>query len=167
MPVRFLSDAELARLSGWPDEIAAEDLVTFFTLSPDDLAWLAGFNRDDNRLGAAVQLCALPWPGSPDNGLYLVHRARREAPDHDARTHHSYTLSGTSTAGLRRSPILDLTDRGSVGKTTTTAHLGTVPTKPVLAVDLDPAGDAGAWNRGAEQSGEYETVLLDLPPGDG
>ena len=37
MPVRFLSDAELARLSSWPDEIAAEDLVTFFTLSPDDL----------------------------------------------------------------------------------------------------------------------------------
>ena|ERR1700720_182226 len=63
MPVRFLSDAELARLSSWPDEIAAEDLVTFFTLSPDDLAWLAGFNRDENRLGAAVQLCALPWLG--------------------------------------------------------------------------------------------------------
>ncbi len=63
-------------------------------LSPDDLAWLAGFNRDDNRLG-------------------------------------------------------------------------TVPTKPVLAVDLDPAGDAGAWNRGAEQSGEHETVRLDPPPGDG
>ena len=63
MPVRFLSDADLARLSSWPDEIAAEDLVTFFTLSPDDLAWLAGFNRDDNRLGVAVQLCALPWLG--------------------------------------------------------------------------------------------------------
>jgi uncharacterized protein DUF4158 len=63
MPVRFLSDAELARLSGWPDEIAAEDLVTFFTLSHDDVAWLGGFNRDDNRLGVAVQLCALPWLG--------------------------------------------------------------------------------------------------------
>jgi hypothetical protein len=24
---------------------------------------LAGFNRDDNRLGATVQLCALPWLG--------------------------------------------------------------------------------------------------------
>ena len=60
MPVRFLSDAELARLSSWPDEIAAQDLVTFFTLSPDDLA---GFNRDENRLGAAVQLCALLWLG--------------------------------------------------------------------------------------------------------
>jgi hypothetical protein len=33
MPVRFLSDAELARLSSWPDEIADDDLVTFFTLT--------------------------------------------------------------------------------------------------------------------------------------
>jgi hypothetical protein len=63
MPVRFLSDAELARLSSWPDEIAVEDLVTFFTLAPDDIAWLGGLNRDDNRLGAAVQLCTLPWLG--------------------------------------------------------------------------------------------------------
>ena len=28
MPVRYLSDAELARLSGWPEEIADEDAVT-------------------------------------------------------------------------------------------------------------------------------------------
>jgi hypothetical protein len=44
MPVRYLSDAELARLSGWPEEMAGEDAVTFFTLTGDDLAWLAGFN---------------------------------------------------------------------------------------------------------------------------
>ena len=63
MPVRYLSDAELARLSGWPEEIADEDAVTFFTLTGDDLAWLAGFNRGDNRLGVAVQLCTLSWLG--------------------------------------------------------------------------------------------------------
>jgi hypothetical protein len=28
-----VSDAELARLSGWPEEIVAEDAVTFFTLT--------------------------------------------------------------------------------------------------------------------------------------
>ena len=33
MPVRYLSDPELARLSSWPDEIAVEDVVTYFTLS--------------------------------------------------------------------------------------------------------------------------------------
>jgi uncharacterized protein DUF4158 len=63
MPVRFLSDAELARLSSWPDEIAEHDLVTFFTLSSDDAAWLSGNVRVENRLGAAVQLCTLPWLG--------------------------------------------------------------------------------------------------------
>ena len=37
MPVRYLSEAELARLSSWPAEIADEDAVTFFTLTGDDL----------------------------------------------------------------------------------------------------------------------------------
>jgi hypothetical protein len=56
MPIRYLSDPELARLSSWPDEIAAEDAVTYFTLSTDDLSWRAGSNRQENRLGVAVQL---------------------------------------------------------------------------------------------------------------
>lgn len=34
MPVRFLSDPELARLSGWPDEIADEDAVTYSPCRP-------------------------------------------------------------------------------------------------------------------------------------
>jgi hypothetical protein len=60
MPVRYLSDPELARLSGWPDEIADEDVVTYFTLAADDVSWLARFNRQQNRLGVAVQLSTLP-----------------------------------------------------------------------------------------------------------
>jgi hypothetical protein len=63
MPVRFLSDGELARLSSWPDEIAEHDLITFFTLTSDDAAWLSGNIRVENRLGAAVQLCTLAWLG--------------------------------------------------------------------------------------------------------
>lgn len=63
MPVRFLSDAGFARLGGWLDVIAAEDLVTFFTLTGDDLSSLASKLRVENRLGAAVQLCALSWLG--------------------------------------------------------------------------------------------------------
>jgi Domain of unknown function (DUF4158) len=63
LPVRYLSDPELARLSSWPDEIAIEDAVTYFTLSADDLSWLAGFNRPHNRLGVAVQVSTLPWLG--------------------------------------------------------------------------------------------------------
>ncbi|MDQ6675424.1 MAG: DUF4158 domain-containing protein [Chloroflexota bacterium] len=69
MPVRFLSDAELARLSSWPDEIADDDLVTYFTLTSDDLRWLGANVRVENRLGAAVQLCALPWLGWIPNEL--------------------------------------------------------------------------------------------------
>ena len=63
MPVRFLSDAELARLSSWPDEIAVEDAVTFFTLSADDLAWLAGFNRPRTGSAPPSKLSTLPWLG--------------------------------------------------------------------------------------------------------
>jgi hypothetical protein len=54
MPVRYLSDPELARLSNWPDEIAVEDAVTYFMLPADDLSWLAGFNRQQNRLGVVM-----------------------------------------------------------------------------------------------------------------
>jgi hypothetical protein len=63
MPARYLSDTEFARLGGGPGGIADEDTVTYFTLSADDLAWLAGFNREENRLGVAVQLATLPWLG--------------------------------------------------------------------------------------------------------
>jgi hypothetical protein len=63
MPVRYLPDPELARLSSWPDEIAVQDAVTYFTVSADDLSWLTGFNRQQNRLGVAVQLSTLPWLG--------------------------------------------------------------------------------------------------------
>ena len=68
MPVRFLSDAELARLSGWPDEIADADLITYFTLTSDDSGWLTSNVRVENRLGAALQLCTLPCVGV-DTGL--------------------------------------------------------------------------------------------------
>ena len=44
MPVRYLSDPELARLSSWPVETAVEDAVTYFTFSADDLSW-HGFQR--------------------------------------------------------------------------------------------------------------------------
>jgi len=57
---RYRSGVELACLSTWPGEIGEEDAVVFFTLADDDLGWVRGFNRDENRLGVAVQLCTLP-----------------------------------------------------------------------------------------------------------
>lgn len=89
MPVRYLSGPELARLSSWPDAIADEDGVTYFTLSADDLARLAGFNRQHNRLGVAVQLSTLPWlgwipddlAGCPPTALDRLAPALAIAPD--------------------------------------------------------------------------------------
>jgi Domain of unknown function (DUF4158) len=64
MPTRFLTDAELAQLSGYPAGIAAEDVVTYFSLSPEDRRWIVTRHRGPaNRLGLAVQLCSLPWLG--------------------------------------------------------------------------------------------------------
>ena len=64
MPTRFLSDAELARLSGFPEHIASEDLVTYFRLEPDDHRWIVSEDRGEtNRLGLAQQLCTLGWLG--------------------------------------------------------------------------------------------------------
>jgi hypothetical protein len=37
-------------LSNWPDEIAVDDAVTYFTLSTDYLSWLAGAVRFPSRL---------------------------------------------------------------------------------------------------------------------
>lgn len=55
--------ADQLRRRGRPGEIVDEDAVTYFTPSADDLSWLAGFNRAENRLGVAVQLSTLPWLG--------------------------------------------------------------------------------------------------------
>ncbi|MDQ4130780.1 MAG: DUF4158 domain-containing protein, partial [Actinomycetota bacterium] len=63
MPTRYLSDAELARLAGYPETIADEDLVTFFRLEDEDLRWVRERRGGANRLGLALQLCTLPWLG--------------------------------------------------------------------------------------------------------
>src|SRR5436190_6380809 len=109
MPVRFLSDVELARLRSWPDEIAEHDLVTFFTLTSDDAGWLSGNIRMENRLGAAVQLCALPGTRArrPDE-RGPGPRRRRRRPDRvtTARRTDSRRSRG-ARAGGRRPPAAD------------------------------------------------------------
>jgi hypothetical protein len=64
MSTRFFSDAEARRLRSWPEELGRDELIRYFTLGSDDRAWLEGAARGTgNRLGMAVQLCALPWLG--------------------------------------------------------------------------------------------------------
>ena len=56
------SEDELAQLRGFPEPSRAE-LIRFFTLTPGDEAFVRRFRRQENVLGAAVQLCTLPWLG--------------------------------------------------------------------------------------------------------
>jgi hypothetical protein len=63
MPGRFLNDAERQRLSGFPAEIPPEDLIGYFTLSERDRLLVRGQRRDHNRLGFALQICALRYLG--------------------------------------------------------------------------------------------------------
>jgi len=65
MPVRYLSDPELARLSTWPGEIADEDAVTYFTLSDADRAWVRGLivtrTASASRLSCAHRTTRSAW----------------------------------------------------------------------------------------------------------
>jgi hypothetical protein len=56
------SEMELGQLRGFP-EIDRADLIRHFTLSEADEAFVGKFRGPANVLGAAVQLCALPWLG--------------------------------------------------------------------------------------------------------
>jgi hypothetical protein len=66
MAVRFLSDAQHERLSGFPAELDVETLDRFFTLSDADLLEVGRHHGERSRLGWALQLCGLGivWPTS-------------------------------------------------------------------------------------------------------
>ncbi|GAA2881894.1 hypothetical protein GCM10010517_45000 [Streptosporangium fragile] len=64
MATRVFTDEEIARLRSFP-EISREELIRFFTLTAADVEFNdPGRGRGPaDRLGLAVQLCALPWLG--------------------------------------------------------------------------------------------------------
>ncbi len=62
MPRRaVLSDEQRVSLLGLP--VSESELTRYWTLTPDDLRIIAARRRPHNRLGFAVQLCALRYPG--------------------------------------------------------------------------------------------------------
>jgi len=68
MPGSFLSEADRERLRNFPRHIPSDDLITYFTLSPTDMAWVQRHRGDHNRLGTALQLCAIRYLGfCPDD----------------------------------------------------------------------------------------------------
>jgi TnpA family transposase len=62
-PGRFLSDAEIERLEGWPERIERRDLLRYFDLDWDDLEFVRAQRGAPNQLGIALQLGALRWLG--------------------------------------------------------------------------------------------------------
>jgi len=60
--VRWFSEEELGQLRGFP-EINRAELIRYFTLTAADEMFARKFRGPGNVLGAAVQLCTLPWLG--------------------------------------------------------------------------------------------------------
>ena len=58
---RAITDAQLQALLALPT--TEPDLIRHYTLGPADLAVIARRRRPHNRLGFAIQLCALRFPG--------------------------------------------------------------------------------------------------------
>jgi hypothetical protein len=56
------SEEELAQLRGFP-EAGRGDLIRYFTLTTAEETFVRKFRGPGNVLGAAVQLCTLPWLG--------------------------------------------------------------------------------------------------------
>ena len=68
MPVNFLSEPERTRLSQFPPDIPEAELIQYFTLTADDLEHIQRQRQSHNRLGFALQLCALRYMGfCPDD----------------------------------------------------------------------------------------------------
>ncbi len=63
MPGRFLADAEREKLETFPEDISSDDICIYFTLSEPDLARLPVKSAAYNRLGFALELCALRYLG--------------------------------------------------------------------------------------------------------
>jgi hypothetical protein len=63
MPGQFLTTTERERWDRFPPEIVEEDLVSFFTLSAADLVHIPVKSAAHNRLGFALQLCAIRYLG--------------------------------------------------------------------------------------------------------
>ena len=79
MPASIFSETELARLASFSEEIPGDDLIRAFTLTGADRDLVAIRRGAANRLGIALQLCALRYLGfsmlrSRDLGAQRLYR---------------------------------------------------------------------------------------------
>ncbi len=75
MPVSIFSETELARLASFPEEIPGDDLIRAFTLTGADRDLVAIRRGAANRLGLALQLCALRYLGFVPRNLSAAPRS--------------------------------------------------------------------------------------------
>ena len=68
MQVQFITDEVRERLNQFPEHIEEEDIIAFFTLLASDMKEIHKQRGERNKLGYAIQLCALRYMGfSPDS----------------------------------------------------------------------------------------------------
>lgn len=62
---QLLNEGERLLFTTIPQELTAQELVEQYTLTPEDIGFIERFHGETNRLGVAVQLCTLRYPGRP------------------------------------------------------------------------------------------------------
>ena len=105
MPTRFLSDAEIERLEGWPEAIERREVVRFFMPAGDDLVFVREQRGAANQLAVALQLGALRWLGFVPEELAAVPpeaiAALAESLDVPARAIFDYAVRAQTRGGHR------------------------------------------------------------------
>lgn len=72
MPVSFLSEAERLRFNSFPSDLSNDDLITWFTLSDNDLLQIPKTTTPANRLGFALRIMLLQFLGFHLTDLTLI-----------------------------------------------------------------------------------------------
>ncbi len=62
---RVLNDGQRLLFTTIPQELTTQELTEQYTLTEEDHRFIARFRHDSNRLGVALQLCMLRYPGRP------------------------------------------------------------------------------------------------------
>ena len=102
MPASIFSETELARLASFPEEIPGDDLIRAFTLTGADRDLVAIRRGAANRLGIALQLCALRYLGFVPRNLSAAPRSAAcfvaDQLSRSARTRFNPTLDASRRA---------------------------------------------------------------------
>ncbi|MHB8629044.1 MAG: DUF4158 domain-containing protein [Aggregatilineales bacterium] len=74
MPKRrlWLTPAQRALYSCIPDDLSDRDIARHYTLEQSDLNAIRTVRNNRNRIGFAVQLCLLRFPGLPLNHITAI-----------------------------------------------------------------------------------------------